>query len=494
MKILLIDPPYDRLVGFRSEWFPLGLCCIASYLQSYNHEVSIYHAEHSPDTRYKSIINYADDFDKYRLAINSEQHPVWDEVRQQISSFKPDVVGVSVITPKVPSAFKIAEICKSVSPYIKVVFGGHHPTVRPDEILLNENVDFVIRGEGEETFRELIEKYRNCSLDYHTISGLSFHCNGEVVHNVDRKCIDDLDSLPAPARDRLFNLSSYTPVQLSMVMTSRGCPYQCHFCSSKNMWGKTVRFRSIENVLEEIQQLKSRYSISNISIMDDSFTLNRKHVEAFCSALVKNHIDITWSCLTRVNIISDELINLMKRAGCTKVDLGIESGNQRVLDLINKGITLEQVREAVKILKRNKMYWSGFFMFGFPTETEDEVFETLNFLKEIKPDWANISIFTPYPKTQLYELSVGKGMITDPPDYTLYSHQNPHLRFTDKIPEDRFYLLAKHVFSEVHKFNSSYGSLIKRAFTRKYHKNPQLLLHDIRKVLSWLKKRKEQLV
>lgn len=487
MKILLIDPPYDRLVGFRSEWFPLGLACIASYLQSHGYQVGIYHAEHSSDTEYKSVVNYAENFNKYKLAIDSDQHPVWDEARKEIRSFQPDIVGISVITPKVPAAFKLAEICKNINPEIIVVFGGHHPTVRPDEMLMNENVDFVVRGEGEETFCELIGKLQCSILNYHTIPGLSFRCNGEVVHNIDRKCISALDSLPIPARDMLFNLQTYTPVQLSMVMTSRGCPYRCHFCSSKNMWANTVRFRSIENVLNEIKELKQKYSISNITFMDDSFTLNRNRVKDFCSALIENRMDITWSCLTRVNIISDELIRLMKKAGCTKVDVGIESGSQRVLDLINKGITIEQVTEAAKILRRNKMYWSGFFMFGFPTETEDEVFDTLNFLKQLKPDWANISIFTPYPKTELYELSVEKGMITDPPDYTLYSHQNPYLRCTDKIPQDRFYLLAKCVLEEVHRYNSSYTSLIKRAFTRKYYKNPQLLLHDLKKVATWKK-------
>lgn len=488
MKVLLIDPPYDRLVGFRSEWFPLGLTYIASYLQLSGHEVGIYNAEHGCDTKYKSIVSYAEDFSKYKSAINSDQHPVWQEAREKIRSFNPQLVGISAITPKVPAALKIAQICKDINHDTTVVFGGHHSTIRPDEILSTQNVDFVIRGEGEESLCELIEKLQNPLPNYHTVEGLSFRNNGEIIHNANRKYINDLDSLPLPARNRLFDLQSYTPVQLSMVMTSRGCPYQCGFCSSRNMWGKSIRFRSINNVLKEISELKTRYSVNNITFMDDSFTLNRNRVKDFCMALIESRINITWSCLTRVNIISDELIMLMKKAGCTKIDVGIESGNQRVLDLIKKEITLKQVQEAVKILRKNKMYWSGFFMFGFPTETEEDIFDTLDFLKQTNPDWANISIFTPYPKTELYELSVEKGMITDPPDYTLYSHQNPNLRFTDKIPQDRFYSLAKHVLKEIHKHNSSCKSLIKRALTRKYHKNPRLLLHDARKVMTWLKK------
>lgn len=488
MKILLIDPPYERFIGFKSEWFPMGISYIASYLMARGHDVGIYHAEHGPDTEYKSVVKYSESFNKYKSAIESDDHPIWAEVKREISSFYPEVVGVSVLTPKVPSAFKIAEICKNIDPKMVVVFGNHHPTIRSDEILLNENVDFVVRGEGEETFSSLLDNLGSSSPDYHTIAGLSFRDNGKIINNNDRARIDNLDVLPFPARDKLLNLETYTPTQLSMVMTSRGCPYSCAFCASHNMWSKKVRFRSIENIINEINELKKVYSVKNITFMDDSFTINRKRVKELCAALIEDNIGITWSCLTRVNIISDEIIALMKKAGCTKVDVGIESGNQRVLDLINKGITVEQVRKAAEILRRNKMYWSGFFMFGFPTETENEIFDTINFLKELKPNWANISIFTPYPGTELYKLSLEKDLISEPPDYTLYSHQNSKLRFTDKISRERFYSLARHVLSEVHKYNSSYASLLKRALTRKYYKNPNLLLQDAKKVITWLKK------
>lgn len=488
MKILFIDPPYERFIGFKSEWFPMGISCIAAYLLERGHEVAIYHAEHGLDTEYKSVVKYSESFNKYKSAIESDDHPIWTEAIKEISSFYPEVVGISVLTSKVPSAFKIAEICKKIDPQMVVVFGNHHPTIKPDEILLNENVDFVVRGEGEETFSSLIDNLDSPSPNYHTIAGLSFRDNGAIINNNDRACIDNLDALPFPARDKLLNLETYTPTQLSMVMTSRGCPYSCAFCASHNMWGKKVRFRSIENIINEINELKNVYSVKNITFMDDSFTINRKRVKELCMAMIEDHISITWSCLTRVNIISDEIIALMKKAGCTKVDVGIESGNQRILDLINKGITIEQIRKAAEILKRNKMYWSGFFMFGFPTETENEIFDTINFLKELKPNWANISIFTPYLGTELYKLSLEKGLINEPPDYTLYSHQNSNLCFTDRIPKERFYSLARHVLAEVHKYNSNYKSLLKRALTRKYYKNPNLLLQDARKVVTWLKK------
>lgn len=488
MKVLLIDPPYERLIGFKSEWFPLGLAYIASFLIEKGYDqIEIYHAEHGSNTKYKSIIKYSGSFHKYKEAVYSNDHPVWKEVREKITSFQPDLVGISVLTAKVPSALKIAEICKDVNPNIKVVVGGHHPTIRPDEMLSNENIDFVIRGEGEYTFYELLHALQTSGLDYYDIPGLSFRWAGNIIHNKDREPIKDLDLLPMPARGRLINVKTYSLTQLSMVMTSRGCPYNCGFCASKNMWGRKVRYRSIDNILDEIEGLKSKYSIKNITFMDDAFTINRERVKEICSALIRNHIDITWSCLTRVDAISDELVTLMKKTGCTKVDIGIESGNQRVLNLINKGITLEQVRNAVKILRERKLYWSGFFMFGFPTETEDEVLDTLRFMKELKPNWANISIFTPYPNTDLFNLCREKGLIDNKVDYCMYSHQSPYICFTEKIPKERFCILARHVLKEFHQYNSSYISLAKRALTRNYHKNPRLLLQDIKKVIAWLR-------
>ncbi len=271
-------------------------------------------------------------------------------------------------------------------------------------------------------------------------------------------------------------------------MTSRGCPYRCGFCSSQNMWTRKVRFFSINRVMQEIKYLKENYGVKNIIFMDDSFTINKKCVIDFCTALLDEHMDITWSCLTRVNTIDDDIIRIMKTSGCTKVDIGIESGNQRVLDLIRKDITLDEVRRAARVLHENNMFWSGFFMFGFPTETEQEVLDTLDFMKELRPDWANISVFTPYPGTPLFNLAQQKGMIPERSDYTLYSHQNIGSRCTDTIPPENFKQLALKMFRAVHIYNSFYRRLLKRALTRGYLKNPKLFFLDMQKVIVWLKK------
>lgn len=491
MKILLINPPYDRLIGFKSEWFPLGLCSLASFLADKGHgDIAVYDAEHATEqtVKYSSIVKYAENFQNYQEAIGDQDHPVWKEVRKTIEDFRPDLVGIGIMTVKIPSALQVVKICKEIDPNIKIVVGGHHPTIAPGEMLENEGIDFAVRGEGEVTFFELLEVLKTKELVYSSIKGLSFKKDEKIVHNQVRPLIQNLDKIPMPARSRLLNIDSYSQTQLSMVMTSRGCPYECGFCASACMWHKKVRFRSIQSIIDELQLLKNKFSVKHITFMDDSFILHHNRLKQLCQTMIDNKINLTWSCLTRVNMISDEIIALMKKAGCIKVDVGIESGNERILQLINKKITLEQIRKAVKILRKNKMYWSGFFMFGFPTETKEEVLDTLYLLKELKPDWANISIFTPYLGTDLYEQAKERRMLSEQANCIINSHQNYKSRFTDTMSEETFSKLATHILKEVHSYNSSFRSLLKRALTRNYFRNPGLLLGDIVKVGQWLRK------
>jgi len=276
MRILFIDPPYDRLIGFKSEWFPLGLTCIASFLIEKGFDkIGIYDAEHDSYTDYISTINYSERVHKYKEAIDSTDHLIWNEARGKISHFQPDIVGLSVLSAKTSSAIKIAEICKDIDPNIKVVCGGHHPTVRPAEILCNENIDFVVRGEGEFTIYELLKALQSSTYNYYAIPGLSFKWKGEIIHNEDRKLIKDLNLLPIPSRDKLLDIELFSSDQLSMVMGSRGCPYNCGFCGSKNIWGRKVRYRSIDSILVEIDDLRKKYSVKNVILWTDPHELHR---------------------------------------------------------------------------------------------------------------------------------------------------------------------------------------------------------------------------
>lgn len=487
MKILLIDPPCDRFLGYTSECLPLGLSCIASYLKQKGHQAFVYNADHAPKSAHINIVEYSENQRNYQQAVNNDQHHIWQEVREVVDNFRPDLIGISVMSVKILPARKLISLIRKIDKNIVIVCGGHHPTVDPELFLRNDPVDFVVRGEGELTLAELIEKISHKEDDYENIKGLSFAKAAQIIHAPPRRLIPDLAILPLPEKDNVIFKETYNRDDFSIVMTSRGCPYACGFCGSGNMWKRNVRYRPVDKVTEEIKLLKDKYGVTNIKFMDDSFSVNRGRVEEICLAILKNKLNITWSCLTRVNLVDDGLIRLLKKAGCTKIDIGIESGNPRVLRMIDKEITIEQIEKVVKIIDKYKIFWAGFFMFGFPTETEEEVMDTLYFMKKIKPGWANISIFTPYPGTKLYDICLKNGIINYSYDPSLYMHQRIESFATDKISRERFSFISKKMLQEFNSYNKSFITLFKRAKSRNYHRNPGLLSEDIRKLIKWLK-------
>lgn len=487
MKILLIEPPSDRFIGYSSECIPLGLSYISAFLREAGHEVFIYNADHSQKSSHINIVEYSSNQRRYLEAVNDPDHFVWKEITEVIKEHNPEIVGITVMSVKVLPAFKLISLIKEINKKIIIVCGGHHPTIEPEKFLNNMLVDFVVRGEGERTIAKLMEIIEKGEVGFGSIKGLSFRKEDRIFHCPERELLDDLDRLPLPDKENIIFKDTYNQDEFSTIMTSRGCPYACGFCGSINMWQRKVRYRSIDKILKEIIYLKRVYKTTNIKFMDDSFSVNGKRVKELCQAMINNKINITWECLTRVNLVEEELIRLMKTAGCTKVSIGIESGNSRVLKLIDKNITLEQVEEAVKILRKYKIFFAAFFMFGFPTETYAEVMDTLRFMKILKPGWANMSIFTPYPGTKLYKLCLEKQIIDKDYDTSKYMHQRIDNFATDKISKEQFAYLATKMLKEVNNYNRSLSSLFKRALSRNYSKNYKLFFEDLKKLANWLK-------
>lgn len=488
MKILLIEPPFERFIGQRCEWYPIGLVSIATLLDKHGHVARVYNAEHDNSLDYINTEVYLKNYYKYKEGLDNGDNTVWREIYQKVKSFDPDIVGVSVKSIKIPSALRIAKICKGINKEIKVVAGGLHPTMRPNSFLNSNDIDIVIRGEGEETFLELAEVLNKGNISFNQIKGISYkEFDGKIVNTLDRALIKELDILSVPKRELILGYDGYTADQLGWIMTSRGCAYDCTFCNAKAMWTRKVRFLSLSIVMDELDYLRKNFKITNITFMDDSFTVNKKRVMEFCKMLIEGNKKITWSCLTRADLIDEEVIKKMKEAGCTKVDIGIESGSERVQKIINKGIDLDDLRRISVVLRKHGIFWTGFFMMGFPTETKEEILETLAFMKEIRPSWAYLSVFSPYPGTHLYELAKKKGMFSEDSEY-VFSHQNPDNCFSENIEPEEFKDLTQYMFKELNKFNNAASNLLKRALSRNYYRNPQLLLQDARKVMTWLKK------
>jgi len=341
-------------------------------------------------------------------------------IERIVSSTQYDLVGVSVMTTMLKDSLLIASLVKKYHPDTKVVFGGPHTTVMPEETLHNEQVDCVVIGEGEETIVDII-RYKS---DFSKVHGVWFKKEGMVVKNPLRKPIEDLDSLPFPERARFPTekyirnnacLDSVNPqLRCIALLASRGCPYGCSYCQPtlNKLFGIKLRKRSPGNIIGELEQLKALYKIDSFMFYDDTFIIDEKWVHAFCDELIKSNLQLVWFCNVRANLVNYDLLKVMKDAGLRKVGIGIESGSQRILDEIyNKKITLEQVKESIKTIKSVGLKIQGYFMLGAPTETKDEILQTIRFAKSLDIDEAAFSITTPLPGTMLYEKS--KDLIKD---------------------------------------------------------------------------------
>jgi len=387
MKICLISPPYNSavksVVGVSSP--PLGLAYIASVLRQ-SHEVKIIDP---------NILNYT-----------------IGDVEEELRSFNPDVVGITSVTPSIYEAYKVAETAKKVREDCIVVLGGPHATFMPRETMEEcKYIDIIVRGEGEETTKELIENIEK-GAPLNGVKGITFRKKNGIIDTEPRPFIKNIDDIPFPSRDLLpMHLYKFNGVKYTTMLTSRGCPFKCSFCSSSRLFGGYWRGRSPENVLEEMKTVYEEYGIRNIEFMDDTFTLNQERAEKICDEIIKQGWDISWGASSRVDTLSKRLVEKMKKAGCWILFLGIESGSQKILDAIGKRITLEQVKKAVKILKDAGIQVLGSFIIGFLQDTKETIKETIKFAKSLNLDYAEFSILTPYPGTPIFDYAKKNNML-----------------------------------------------------------------------------------
>ncbi len=497
MKILLIDPPFYRFIKYYNRFFPLGLAYLAAVLRDKGHEVLVYDADANVEEADEMDFSVLENkYHEYIRNVNDLSHPIWNELRDVLNEVEPDLVGVSVFTTKIAAAFRIAEVVKSLNPDTPVVVGGPHPSVCPEEsLMLSPFVDFAVRGEGEVSFPQLVEAIES-GKPYENIKGVSFKAKGCIHHNGPAEFVRELDRIPYPARDLLINKSSYTSEDMGLVMTGRGCPFECTFCSSSGVWHRVVRFRSIENIIDEMRQIQAGYGTVQFSFKDDTFTINRRMVLEFCRSVRDKRFKASWDCNARVNLIDEPLLMEMKASGCNGIKMGIESGSDRILrEVMKKGITIAQIESAARIMRKVGIHWTGYFMMGLPTETKEEMLQTLGLLRRIKPDFASLSVYEPFPGTQLYESGVTAGYVADALTLEDYYSKSPKYYYMkdlknriDTMSDEEFRRIEKAMKSSFHRYNSSPVRICKRARARSalYVREPAALLGDFKKFLAWL--------
>jgi len=355
MQILLLSPPtisaVKAVVGTTGP--PLGLAYLASMVRD-EHDVRI-------------VDSLAEDYN-------------YGDVERIIKKYDPDVVGITSTTSMIPDAYAIAKIAKRYNENVKIVMGGPHVTFLPERTFQEcPYIDFIVRGEGELTFRELIDSLER-DRDPSNILGLSINLRDKVRNNPPRPLIKDIDTIPMPSYD-LLPMEKYQAngVRFGTVMTSRGCPFNCAFCSSSLQFGKRWRGHSDSRVIEELKHLHEKYRIREIEFLDDTFTLNKHRAIRIARRIVKEGLDISWSASSRVDTFTEEVAEAMKKSGCHTIYFGIESGSRKTLNFIGKRITPEQSISAVKKAKRHKLRALGSFVIGFPEETKDDIKKTIKF-------------------------------------------------------------------------------------------------------------------
>jgi anaerobic magnesium-protoporphyrin IX monomethyl ester cyclase len=398
IKILLINPPRDQeVIGSNPEIIekergfnpPLGLLYIAAYL-----EVETSHMIEVIDAQVEQLTH--------------------EELINSVIKVKPDVVGLTAMTFTMLDVITVIRSVKKLCPKAIIVLGGPHVNLFPNETIKLPEVDYLVLGEGEEVFRDLVDQIENGNLDtLRQTKGIVFKYNNQLINTGSRKPIECLDRLPHPAR-HLTPYKKYSSLLskgkiVTTLFTSRGCPFKCSFCDRPHL-GKRFRARSADNVIEEIENC-IELGIHEFLIYDDTFTINRKRVIEICNRIIQKKLDINFDIRSRIDTVDEEMLLLLKLAGCTGIHYGVEAGTDRVLKVLNKGITIAQVKEIFKLTHKIGIPTLAYFMIGNPTETEDEIRQTFIVAKLLNPDYLHLTILTPYPGTQVYAEALNKGII-----------------------------------------------------------------------------------
>lgn len=429
-KLMLIFPP---MVNARIEnaiaAIPLGIASLAAFLRD---KVDVV------------VLDAVVEGHHHRVNLDSDFHRVglsYDAIQDRIEAEAPDLLGVScLISAQFPSVREIVARAKAWDPDMVCVTGGTHPSFLPERALTSTQLDYVVLGEGELPLAELIDRHNNerSPVD---MPALALRSNGAVRVNRKYWMVDHLDALPLPARE-MFPVEKYFKIHLPMqgisrsrrnlsIATSRGCPFQCTFCSSCIHWGERLRLRSVDKVLDEMEILKTRFGIKEIKFEDDNLTHDREHARRLFQGMIDRGLNLHWNTPNGISArhLDDDMLQLMKKSGCYELTVAVESGDEDVLRrLIRKPITLTMVREAVRRIKAHGIGTNGYFICGFPGETRQNIENTFRLIRELKLDRHYLFMYSPLPGTPLARMAVEQGRLPEDYDY-----EKPETYFTPSV-------------------------------------------------------------
>jgi len=460
-RLLLIEPPFYRLYyeNYSLTRLPLSLAYLAGMVRrETDWQVQIYNADFSRNPAAKKYSHLAGrGFLNYMENLKNPAGPVWSEVQKAIEDFKPSVVGVTVKSQNFASACMVANIAKKIDGNIFVIMGGPHPSMVRTDILEDRAIDIGVFGEGEQTLVDVL-----CSVEggsgLEEIAGIVYRRGLEARETNPRPLLSDeaLDDLPFPvtvARDTLKDYEHYPPGAFSAVFASRGCPNNCTFCGSRYIWTRRTRFRSVHNVISEMREI-ARVGVTHVHFDDDTFGVRKSYTGELCRAIETELPGIRWSCEIHVNLVDEQTIAAMRKAGCWSVQVGVESGNNEMLRVVRKGFTIERARAAATLIRKHGIRLEAFFMVGFPQETVDSLDDTIREIKTFPCDSVSYSIFTPYPGTELFDYCRERGIVSDDFDVSLFNHQSPLNHFCPDIPQQVFQERLRRLERDIDKLNA----------------------------------------
>ncbi|MFH2138238.1 MAG: radical SAM protein [Candidatus Omnitrophota bacterium] len=425
-KVLLVEPTYLDLYGkskiATKPYFPLGLGYIAAALKKNNYDC--------------------------RILISSDGDDFLNKVMVSVREFDPLFIGFTSMTTNYPNAVELAKEIKKVFS-LPIVIGGIHVSAFREEILKQTDVfDYVVYGEGEDTIVELACNLNDPMANFGEINGLIWKSSsGQIVVNPPRRLENDLDKIPFPARelvdlDKFSTHSHIAGGRSATIMTSRGCPYQCVFCSAHNVHGHKYREHSVDYVISEIEELVNKYNVTYVFIEDDTFTVNKKRVERICKRLSDKKLNLKFGCFSRVDIMDLSMARLLKKAGCINVIFGIESGDEEVLKKMKKHISLVQAKEAIQVCEKIGIKTFASFVIGFPFDTKETIKKTIDFALELNSTLVAFNPLVPFPGSEIF--NDAKHLPKHIEDWKSYITVNvPPYSFVDGLTPRDIYKLAQ---------------------------------------------------
>ena len=409
MRVLLMSTPYPLE---ENPIPPLSLSYLAAVLQKEDIEVEILDLLVSKDSPSK--------------------------IRDKLEEYQPQVVGATCVTLNYPTAARNLKVCKDFDPRIVTVLGGPHASFAVEETLLRAPwIDVLVIGEGERTLVELVRALET-GAGFGQVAGIAFRDDSKVVTTEPRSLIEGLDEFPFPARN-LLPLSKYRALGVPCtVITSRGCPYKCIFCSGPRLFGRRVRFRDPKLVVDEIEYIHKELGFERLNIVDDTFTLNHRHARAVCEEILRRGLKFQWNVFARADTVTEDILKLMREAGCAWLLFGVESAAPEILKTIKKGTTPDVVRRGVKLTTEAGIKVFNSFIIGLPGESPETAQQSLAFARELDRDYGakyGFHLLSPLPGTELYERPADYGLRILSRNWAKYDANEPITETATMKPE-----------------------------------------------------------